>query len=225
MKYKRIRVHRGGRYKYAKVDVQDYDRLRKFKWYVCNRGYAQTTIDRITIKMHRMVLDINDPNIYVDHINHDKLDNRRYNLRKATNQQNQANQKVRKGFSSKYKGVRWVDKYPNSPWRADIMYNNKKIYIGHFANEEDAARAYNLKAIELHGEYAGLNPVDMSVPLPPKREYSSKQRGVSFHKQSGKWLARITHEGRRTNIGLFDTEDEAIVAYKEKAKELGLKDE
>ena len=96
--------------------------------------------------------------LVVDHIDRNKANNQVTNLRWATQQQNNMNLTIRTGTSSQYKGVSFNKK--SRKWRAEINFNGKHLYIGSFTNEEDAARAYNAKAIELHAEFANLNPVD-----------------------------------------------------------------
>ena len=149
---------------FAKVDQADFMRLRIYSWMASNhkgRGYtlyAQRTIcegrRRYTRMMHREI--INPPKgMYVDHINGDGLDNRRANLRIVTAQQNNWNRKFRKTGRSKYTGVTWDGR--RDKWRADIYENRRKIFLGHFAAEEEAARAYDSAAKENRGEYAVLN--------------------------------------------------------------------
>lgn len=105
--------------------------------------------------MHRVIMgDVEGK--FVDHINHNGLDNRKANLRFATAQQNTWNKRKQKGnYSSQYKGVHWVKSEKN--WRALITCNKKMIYIGRFDDETAAAMAYDEKAKELFGEYASLN--------------------------------------------------------------------
>jgi hypothetical protein len=93
--------------------------------------------------------------LYVDHINGDGLDNRRANLRIVTAQQNNWNRRFRRTGRSKYTGVTWDGR--RDKWRADIYENRRKIFLGHFAEEEEAARAYDSAAKENRGEYAVLN--------------------------------------------------------------------
>lgn len=94
---------------------------------------------------------------YVDHVNLDKLDNRRSNLRAATMGQNMANTRKKTGLSSKYKGVSFS--VLNKNWRARIKKQGKEIWIGAFHTQEEAARAYNKSARALFGEFALLNQV------------------------------------------------------------------
>jgi hypothetical protein len=90
-----------------------------------------------------------------DHINHNGLDNRRCNLRLCTHQQNCFNKKPKPGCTNKYKGV--YRSHESKKWRAEIRRNGRKIHIGHFDYEQDAAIAYDDYAIELFGEFAYLN--------------------------------------------------------------------
>ena len=94
-------------------------------------------------------------NLLVDHINHDGLNNTRKNLRLATHAQNKRNQRSFKPASSKYKGVYYAKQ--EKAYRADIQYNGKKIFLGRFKKETDAAKAYDKKAKELFAEFACLN--------------------------------------------------------------------
>jgi len=93
----------------------------------------------------------------VDHINRNKLDCRRENLRIASKSQNAVNKtKDRRNATSIYKGVSKA----RNKWKASITVNGKTIYLGTFDKEADAAYTYNQAALEHFGEYAVLNEVD-----------------------------------------------------------------
>ena len=141
----------------AMVDDEDFEYFNQWKWQAHNqhgRLYATRSEKRggkqKTIAMHREI--IHTPvDMDTDHRDHNGLNNQRGNLRKATRAQNLMNQ-IPRG-KSKYLGV----SYQENRIRAHIQLKGKKIFLGSFGTEEDAARAYDNKAIELFGEYANLN--------------------------------------------------------------------
>jgi len=108
--------------------------------------------------MSRLLMGVIDagPDILVDHINMDSLDNRRENLRVCNKSQNMANG-LSRGGSSKYKGVYW-DKNRNK-WLSAITVNYRQIHLGRFDLELDAVKAYNKGALKYFGEFARLNAV------------------------------------------------------------------
>jgi hypothetical protein len=145
--------------KYAKVDAEDYEKLNIDKWYAkrcINRFYAHRRNEaNINVGMHREIMKPGR-GYCVDHINGDGLDNRRANLRIVTIAENNYNKRKSKNVrSSQYKGVS-IDKRTNK-WRAIIYYKYRKINLGHYANEIDAAKAYDEAANELFGKFARLN--------------------------------------------------------------------
>ena len=147
--------------KYAIVDAGDYDWLNQWEWHV-RYGYAVRTKSivgcegerrRVGIIMHRFIMNTPD-GMYTDHINGDKLDNRRCNLRIVTTSQNMMNQKKTRG-NSKYKGVYWNKN--KKKWIAQIGVNHKKMHVGNFSSEIAAAAAYNEAAKKYFGEFAKCN--------------------------------------------------------------------
>jgi hypothetical protein len=160
--FRRIPLTQG---KYAIVDPERYEELAQHKWFAVGLGrgfYALRMVKakggkvkQKNMRMHWVILDVPEGK-FVDHINHNGLDNRRANLRIVTRQQNTWNKRKQRGnYSSQYKGVTWFKK--DKKWQARIVYKGKRIFIGYFDDEKAAARAYDAKARELFGDYAALN--------------------------------------------------------------------
>ena len=140
--------------KVAIVDRADLPLLEDRQWRATCIGGKYWYAASGRVFMHRLILGV-PKGIVVDHVNHNSLDNRRENLRPATTAQNIANQRHKRGGSSKYKGVCWNKQ--RGYWIAQIKVNWKAVYLGLFDSEEDAARAYDVAAIEAFGEFAYLN--------------------------------------------------------------------
>lgn len=143
------------------VDDEDYIYLSQWKWFKTYYGYVARNIKKISpsrIIMHRDIMKA-ESKTDVDHINHNKLDNRKSNLRICTRSQNMQNMKP---SDDGYKGVSYFGDYKAKrikKWRARIRYNYEYIYLGYHKTEKEAAKAYNIKAKELFGEFAYLNRV------------------------------------------------------------------
>lgn len=146
--YKLIPLSNG---KFTKVDNEDFEKLKDINWYFSKTGYAD---NRKLGKLHRYVMKVSD-NMFIDHINGDKLDNRRSNLRICSVQENNCNVDSRKGSSSHFKGVSFNKL--SSKFEAYITHKGFREHLGLYDNEQEAALAYNKRAIELHGEFARLN--------------------------------------------------------------------
>lgn len=134
------------------VDDNDFDLVLKTSWHVDKMGYARGKIKGKKIFMHRLIMKASDPTVYVDHINGNPLDNRKQNLRLASNSQNQANRQKHKNHSSKYRGVTFNRK--SNKWQAGIKVNGKSIHLGLHIIEEDAAEAYRKAAEFYFGDYS-----------------------------------------------------------------------
>ena len=140
------------------IDLEDWNRIKDMgKWTIDSNGYAQTSYNSKFYRLHRFIMNAKKGD-YIDHINHNILDNRKINLRICTNQQNSFNARKPKGnLSSKYKGVHFHKKAKK--WQAQAKLNYEYIYIGLFNTEKEAAQAYNEFAKKNHGEFACLNEI------------------------------------------------------------------
>jgi len=107
------------------------------------------------VYMHQEVIEM-DNGMVVDYINHDGMDNRKANLRAASYSRNLCHRKNRSGAKhSKYKGIYWRKK--NRKWKAMITFEKKRIHLGYFRNEIEAAKAYDRAARKYHKDFASLN--------------------------------------------------------------------
>ena len=158
---KKIKLTRG---RETLVDDDDFQKFYKYlglSWCCSSHGYATASKmeNRVTTNfyLHRLVVGAKRGEM-VDHINHDKLDNRKENLRLCTPAQNNWNRKVKKSKRTGYIGV-WKDYGKRYGFSAMITVNGKRTYLGRFNTKEKAALAYNEAAVRLKGEFAVLNVV------------------------------------------------------------------
>lgn len=149
---KRIPLTKG---KFAIIDDEDFDLVSKYKW--CFSNYAKRHKPRPSkgwILMHRLICGAKAGQ-YVDHINKNKLDNRKDNLRICTHAENDRNRGVAKNNMTGFKGVSWR---PNrGKFRARIKVSYREFCLGHFITAREAAETYNKAALIYHGEFASLN--------------------------------------------------------------------
>lgn len=147
----------------AIVDDDDFEQINQYKWFL-QRGYARrqqhvylgvNKYENVTFSMHRMIMGLTDPKIEVDHINHNKLDNRKCNLRICNRNGNVQNTSSCRNSSSKYIGVCWDKR--DKVWIATVKHNGKQVYRAYFKNEVDAAKERDRVASIYHGEFANLN--------------------------------------------------------------------
>lgn len=140
------------------VDKNDFKTFGRLSWFFSDGGYAKRSVKKnginIGISMHREIMDA-PKGMKVDHINGNRLDNRKTNLRLCNNQQNVHNSKVNRVNKSGFKGVSWMKS--RNKWRARIKIDMKEKHLGLFPSREEAARSYNESAKKYFGEFAYLN--------------------------------------------------------------------
>lgn len=121
------------------VDNKDYETLNKYKWCLNSAGYATRQIDNhSSLLMHRFIK--NTPKgMETDHINGNKLDNRRDNLRNVTHSQNQRHFRIPSNNTSSVKGVVWDKR--NKKWQAQIKLNGKNHFLGRYTDIQLAREA------------------------------------------------------------------------------------
>lgn len=139
--------------KFAIVDDEDFEFLSQWNWYYLN-GYAVRSFKGSKILMHRVINKTPDY-LQTDHINRNRLDNRKINLRNATVSENQTNRLSLYNTT----GYRGVFRGKGGAWRVRIQVKGEKINIGSFKSIKEAAIAYNKKALEIYGDFAVLNEI------------------------------------------------------------------
>lgn len=145
----------------ALVDDADYEAVSQFKWcamknrrgFYAGRGVYKTNGKHTVQYLHQFLL----PGVSrIDHRDGNGLNNRRHNLRPATNQQNlQGARRKKIGATSRFRGVSWFSQY--SKWQASIKVNGKPIHLGYHEVEAKAAKAYDVAARKYCGDFASPN--------------------------------------------------------------------
>ncbi len=141
---------------FAIVDEEDYQTVARFRWYINPGGYVfmhrLEAVGQLSSFMHRLILKPEKGRI-VDHVDGNPLNNTRVNLRICNSHENMRNTRLRTNNVSGYKGV-YQEK---GLWISQINKYGKTTRIGKHQTKEEAARAYDLKAIELYGDFARTN--------------------------------------------------------------------
>ena len=145
---------------FALVDDEDYERVISAgpwrahhvsdndMWYAMRNVRKSDSMKKDTQRLHRFIL--REPDCEIDHRDGNGLNNQRSNLREATKSQNQYNKGVQRNNTSGYKGVSWNKQH--NAWIAYHHVNGRQVYLGYYDVEENAAKAYDAAAVELHGE-------------------------------------------------------------------------
>lgn len=148
---KQIALSKG---KVALVDDDDYEWLNETNWWF-NGRYAVTVRyegkKRINIWMHREIMKT-PPHLFTDHINMDRLDNRKNNLRLCTKSQNMLNRPAQRNNTSGHKNIYW-DKN-RKLWCVEIKVNGKKHHLGRYADIKHAIERRDLAHKGIIGDFA-----------------------------------------------------------------------
>lgn len=139
------------------VDDEDYALLEKLNWQVskdnCVSTHSKVNNNRL---IHRIIMNASADQ-EIDHIDGNRLNNQKSNLRFVTSSQNKMNRGARSDSKSGYKGVSWHKQ--RNRWTSRIMVDGKYKYLGLFTDIKEAIRAYNDCAIKHYGGYAWTNPL------------------------------------------------------------------
>lgn len=218
---------------FALVDDEDYERCMEHTWTYGNSygtGYVTYRKYPEYIMLSHFILNnsLSDKKI-VMFKNHNSLDFTKKNLKVVNKNEVGFFKRGNKNSSSKYKGVHKAKR--GKPWVVNINIDGKTKYLGAYDSEEEAAEVYNEAAKLIQGENAYENKIGsynnakpLNDPLKKvanrSKTRTSKYRGVSRSNVRNKWLSYITSTGKQFNLGGFDLEIQAALAYDKKAKEL-----
>lgn len=196
-----FRLLKSGRWKEVIIKANEKD------------GYCQVGWGGHMFKSHRLLYclyhqtDV-DPNLVIDHINNDKLDNSKANLRLVTARENSNN--LKKHRTGRLVGAKFNKR--RNKFESGIKINNKQISLGCYNTEQEAHDVYKQvcnmldKSVEEIQEFFGIRT---------KSQCSSKYKGVSWQKKNKKWVAQAFIKGKQVKLGLYGTEQEAYNIYLE----------
>ena len=184
---------RGG---HAIISKIDYALLSKYKWCQDNDGYVKGNVDGILIKMHKYIVRQYITNIpknkIVDHINSNRLDNRRKNLRLASIQINNQNKSISKSKkSSVYKCVYYDNRIKKYNVKTDIGANGKTINLGYYKSEIGAAEIYDMYLVHNGFSNAKLN-------FPEKRNKYLKRKYIPYQKDKKSKYVGVTKRSKNS---------------------------
>jgi hypothetical protein len=210
------------------VDDDKWHELKQYKCYF-DGEYCSITVKNILIKMHIYIMGKSVDKLIIDHINKDKCDNRKINLRYNDSSGNIHNQNKLDGTTSIYKGV----SKSKINWVSNISKNNETYRLGTYKTELEAAISYNIKAKELYGEFANLNDISKddydnyydeviktmnNVKRRNSTTNASKFIGVTL--KNNNYIGTIIKNKIYYYLGQYHIEIKAAIAYNIKSKEL-----
>jgi len=177
------------------LDSKFVELISTYQWSIGSHGYAVSGSGKNQVLLHRLIIGAKTGQS-VDHINQKKLDNRIINLRIVTNQQNSINRPKQINNTSGYKGV---CRLPDKTWQAQIEYKGESIYLGKFSDASSAAKAYDVAAKTLFGEYAHLNYSDTLRQKDGKIIEKLKNRRKNLTLEQANQVRLLYNEGHSIN--------------------------
>ena len=199
------------------VDDEDYERVSQYVWWKTFAGNTRI----ITSKDDRNEFVYLTP--LIQRKSYQIVKNNDFTKKNLTNEGNaQRWRKANNKGSSKYKGVTWNKK--SNKWRSNIQLGNKNKHLGYFANEDDAAKAYNQAVLDYWDGNGFMNIIGEDNKT-LKRNYETKPnqvrsrkgasnyRGVTIKKRYNRISSQIQYKGKKFYIGYFKFTIQAALAY------------
>ena len=217
--------------KFALVSPEDFDKVSGYKWYQHSAGYVfrwrrkDEKQKTKAVYLHKEIMP-SASNMTVKFRDDNKLNCVRTNLFVCTKSAH-SHHNTKHVTTSKYDGVFWDN--GKKKWVVTIRFRGKPKYIGSFhkRDEKKAALARDYYSRLFYKDMANLNFPDQKITKEELREMlregsnkTSTYRGVSYHPKVDMWRARITHDGKRIDLGLHKKEEDAAKAYDKKSREL-----
>src|SRR5437868_1189763 len=190
---------------------------KKYKWYISQDGYLMTNYKGQKLRFHRLMMDA-PVGKDVDHINHNKLDNRTETLRVCENFENSQNQPKRKNSSSRYYGLH---KTKDDKYCCKVSSNKIQYHIGYFENEIKGAVAYDMYLVKHDLKFKPLNfPENKEKYLQmvdtyqfPDTTVSKTSQYIGVHKQQGMFISKIKIDKITTILLRSKDDKECAKAY------------
>jgi hypothetical protein len=202
---------------YAYVDAADYEWLSRWNWHITSGGYPARSVKGGQIFMHREIMQP-PKGMVVDHVDGNKANCCRFNLRVCTRKQNQGNMRKQRGAYSQFKGVSYSKRHRKCFAQCD--FGGRHRWLGFFASEVEAARAYDRAAVEECGEFARVN---FPREWPPERRaevhaqwLEARKREVKVKKAKGKKA-----KDKRAGASARTAKQRASTARRKTAKRTG----
>jgi hypothetical protein len=212
------------------IDTEDLVKVSQFNttWHrntsLDNFIYAmtkpQTNFVRSNVLMHRLIMDCPDDK-FVDHINHDTLDNRKVNLRIVTKGENTRNLKGARSDNSST-GYRGITKNTDGMFKLDVSVSNKRYHLGTYKDLEQAKNIMDEvhSLVESYGD--NFNEELLKPYLPdkevPYRNYKNKARNVYWDERYQHWFVKVYHNKKSFYFGSYKILEEAVTAATEARK-------
>lgn len=184
--------------RYALVDAADYEWLNQYQWHLCGGGYAARCEKGKRILMHREIMKP-PRGMVVDHIDANRSNNCRVNLRVCTPGENQRNQRKQRGSACPYKGVGYLKNCKRC--HAKLVFEGETVWLGHFDSEPEAARAYDRAAVEIFGEFARLNfPEEWPAKRREMVHANAKAERTNLKRRVRRKKAKATRAGEEAKV-------------------------
>ena len=197
------------------IDKTDYDLVKHYTCCKSLDGYIKIIVNKKLLMLHRYLMGITDPNIFIDHINSNKSDNSRSNLRISNAKLNAQNKSKAKNSTSRYFGVNY--RKNRKLWEYSIHKDGKVLVFGSNKNEEYVARKRDMYILthlkndnyKLNFEWSDADIKKWKEIFENKKKPTSKFNGVSYDNTRNRWRYTVLKKKKEVFRGFTDDEEYA----------------